>query len=208
MGTCVYIDGYNLYYGALKGTAHRWLDLEALCRALLPRDDLVRVRYFTARVAGRDDPQTPARQDAYLRALATLPLVTIHEGHFLTSVKRMRLAHPPPGGPATVEVIKTEEKGSDVNLASYLLRDGFRGEYDTAAVISNDSDLAEPIRMVQSELGLQVGILSPRKQLSVTLQKTNPAFHRRINRSHVAVSQLPDPVTDSAGRLIVKPPGW
>lgn len=120
-------------------------------------------RYFTARVAARpNNPQVPARQDAYLRALATLPLVTVHEGSFLTKPVRMPLAHPPQGGPVTVEVIKTEEKGSDVNLAAYLLLDGFRGDYDTAVVISNDSDLAEPIRMVQSELGLRAGIYSPR----------------------------------------------
>ena len=35
--THVYIDGFNLYYGALKGTPYKWLDLEALCRKLMPR---------------------------------------------------------------------------------------------------------------------------------------------------------------------------
>ena len=73
MATIVYIDGFNLYYGAVKGTANKWLDLEVLCRRLLPKDNLVKIRYFTALVAIRpSDPQQPARQQAYLRALATL----------------------------------------------------------------------------------------------------------------------------------------
>ena len=209
MATSVYIDGFNLYYGALKGRPGKWLDLQALCRALLPRDEITRIRYFTARAAARPhDLQVPVRQDAYLRALATLPLVTIHEGRFLTTTVRMALAQPRPGWPATVEVIKTEEKGSDVNLASYLLLDGFRQAYDTAVVISNDSDLAEPIRMVSTELGRHVGIYSPRERLSVTLREAGQAFHRRINPSAVTHSQLPDPVIDAAGRRIAKPASW
>ena len=54
----------------------------------------------------------------YLRALATMPHVSVRLGHFLTSTVRMPLVAPPPGGPRTVEVIKTKEKGSDVNLAT------------------------------------------------------------------------------------------
>jgi hypothetical protein len=68
----VYIDGFNLYYGCLEGTACRWLDLEALCRRLFPRDTIHRIRYFTAIVSARpSDPQQPQRQQAYLRALNT-----------------------------------------------------------------------------------------------------------------------------------------
>jgi hypothetical protein len=111
----VYIDGFNLYYGALKGTPYKWLDVVALARRLVPNDRLGAVRYFTARVRPHPgDPQQPQRQQAYLRALGALPLVTIHLGHYLSHVTRMPLADPRPGGPRTVEVIKTEEKGSNV----------------------------------------------------------------------------------------------
>jgi hypothetical protein len=34
----VYIDGFNLYYGALKRTPYKWLDLALLARTLLPTD--------------------------------------------------------------------------------------------------------------------------------------------------------------------------
>jgi len=120
--TNVYVDGFNLCYGCLKGTPYKWLDLDAMCRRLLPKHELSRIRYFTAIISARPlDPSGPVRQQAYLRALATMPHVSIHLGHFLTSHVRMPLAVPPARGPRTVEVIKTEEKGSDVNLATYLL---------------------------------------------------------------------------------------
>lgn len=211
MGTSIYIDGFNLYYGALKGTKYKWLDLEQLCKRLFPRDDIATIRYFTARVSARpDDPRSPQRQDAYLRAVGSLPLVSVHEGHFLSHVVRMPLAFPPSQGPKTVQVVKTEEKGSDVNLATYLLRDGFRELYDTAVVISNDSDLAEPIRVVKDELCLAVGIVNPHPpaRRSRKLQGLGPTFFKQIRESALRESQLPDPVHLTDGRSVRKPGGW
>jgi uncharacterized LabA/DUF88 family protein len=164
MSTNIYIDGFNLYYGALRRTPHRWLDLEALCRRLLPKDDINRIRYFTARITARpDDPQQSQRQETYLRALRTLPAVRIHYGRFLTHTVRTALAEPPPRGPKTVEVVKTEEKGSDANLASHLLPDAFKGSCEVAVVISNDSDLRVPIRIAEKELGIRVGVINPHR---------------------------------------------
>lgn len=99
MATNVDIDGFNLYYGAVNGTPNKWLDLEALCHRLLPKDDIKRIRYFTATVSARPgDPQQPQRQQTYLRALTTLPPVSIHYGHFLTHSVRMPLVNPPTAG--------------------------------------------------------------------------------------------------------------
>ena len=162
MPTIVYIDGFNLYYGALRDALYKWLDLEALCRRLLPKDAINRIRYFTARITARpDDPQQAQRQETYLRALRTLPLVSIHYGHFLTHHVRMPLASPHRGRSRTALVVKTEEKGSDVNLASHLLLNAFKQACDTAVVISNDSDLRVPIRIAEQELGVRVGIIYP-----------------------------------------------
>ena len=70
--------------------------------------------------------------------------------------------HPPPAtGPKTVQVMKSEEKGSDVNLATYLLVDAFDDEYETAVVVTNDSDLAEPIRLVRQKFKKKVLVLHP-----------------------------------------------
>ncbi len=70
-----------------------------------------------------------------------------------------------------VKVIKTEEKGSDVNMATHLLRDGFRNEYQAAVMITNDSDLLEPVRIVRQELGFTIGILNPHQRASRVLAR-------------------------------------
>ena len=72
--TIVYIDGFNLYYGAVKGTPYKWLDLRRMCQLLLPPNDIRRIKYFTARVIARpNDPNQPTRQETYLRALRSIP---------------------------------------------------------------------------------------------------------------------------------------
>ena len=105
-----------------------------------------------------------------------------------------------------VWVDKTEEKGSDVNLASHLLHDGFKGLYDTAVIISNDSDLTEPVRMVRQVLNLQVGIINPHETHSKTLQM-HASFVKRIRQRHLIESQFSNPMTDSKG-VFHKPQGW
>ncbi|MGH2583895.1 MAG: NYN domain-containing protein [Dehalococcoidia bacterium] len=207
MRTNVYIDSFNLYYGCLKGTPHRWLDLDALCRRLLPRNQINRIRFFTARVKDRPhDPQQSARQDTYFRALRTIPHLEIHEGNFLTAVTSMPLAVPPPTGPKTVRVIKTEEKGSDVNLATYLLLDGFQGDYEVAVVMSGDTDLVEPIAVVQKHLNLRVGVLNPHPRRSAELAKV-ATFYKPIGRKVLPRCQFSNPLTDHQGTFH-KPAGW
>lgn len=205
--TIVYVDGFNFYYGAVKGTPHKWLDFEALCRRLLPNDDIIKIRYFTARISSQpNDPRQVNRQETYLRALATLPLVEIHYGRFVTRTVRMPLANPPKVGPQTVEVRRTEEKGSDVNLAAFLLRDAFQGQCDTAVVISNDSDLAEAVRLAQTDGGVKVGVVNPHpaRRRSARLHGT---FFKQLRPGVLAQTQLPPVVYDARGP-IHKPSGW
>ncbi len=210
MRTNVYVDGFNLYYGCLKGTPYRWLDLEALCARLLTNNRVHRIRYFTARVSARPNKaHDPVHQDKYLRALATLPTVSIHLGSFLTKPTKMPLALPRPGGPKFADVLKTEEKGSDVNLATYLLADAFRGDAAAFVVVSNDSDLTEPIRIVRHELGKVVGVINPHppNKRSRALLSCKPTFFKQIRRGALAASQFPETLTDATG-TITKPAGW
>jgi hypothetical protein len=190
----IYVDAFNLYYGCLRGTPYKWLNLEALATALVPKDEVRRIRYFTALVSARpDDPQQAQRKQTYLRALATVPKVSLHLGHYLSHPVRMPLAHPLPGGPATVEVVKTEEKGSDVNLATYLLLDAFQNDCEVALVITNDSDLKEPIALAQSVLGISVGVANPHppQRRSRALQ---PTFFKQIRP--VSTGSKPVPAGD------------
>ncbi|MGH3924843.1 MAG: NYN domain-containing protein, partial [Pseudonocardiaceae bacterium] len=210
MRTNVYVDGFNLYYGCLKDTPYRWLDLDALFARMLPKNDVQRVRYFTARVAARPGKlHDPVHQNTYLRALATLPRVSIHLGHFLTKPATMPLANPPTAGPKFAEVLRTEEKGSDVNLATYLLADAFRRDAEAFVIVSNDSDLTEPMRIVCHELGMVVGILNPQppQKRSRALLSCKPTFFKQIRASVLATSQFPPRLTDSNG-MITKPVGW
>lgn len=144
MITNVYVDGFNLYYRALKPyPQYKWLDLAKLSQALLPDHQIKHIRYFTAVVDQRQgDPQQQIRQQAYLRALRTIPNLSIHYGQFKTRTLRRPLAEPVRGFSGSVLVKTTEEKGTDVNLATYLIMDGYDGEYEQALIISNDSYLA------------------------------------------------------------------
>jgi NYN domain len=177
-----------------------------MCELLLPRDEIACIRYFTALVKPRpEDPQQGQRQQTFLRALRTLPNVTIHLGTFLSNPTRMPLARPTHRA-RTAEVIKTEEKGSDVNLASLLLADGFRGKYEVAVVISNDSDLVLPIQIVRDELGLPVGVVNPRGHPSRELLVVS-TFFKRIRPGLLRASLFPEMLRDAQG-TISKPTSW
>lgn len=205
--TNIYVDGFNLYYGSVKGTAYKWLNLAELCRYLLPkRYEIHRIQYFTAIVQPRPgNPHQADRQRIFIRALQTIPNLTVHYGQFLVTYPRMPLAHPPAIGPRTVEVVKTEEKGSDVNLATYLVSDAYEKDFEAAVIITDDSDLAEPIHLVRTRLGYHVTVLSPRGT-SRKLSQVATRF-RRITTEALAHSQFPPTLTDAHG-TITKPRGW
>ena len=207
MRTYIYVDGFNLYYGALRNTPYKWLDLSELFRLLLPKDQILKIKYYTAKVKPRPhDPHAPVRQQIYLRALRTIPNLSIHHGHFLSQTVPMPLASSTQSPPKRVKVIKTEEKGSDVNLATHLVRDGFRNEYELAVLVTNDSDLLEPIRIVRNELQLRVGIINPHKKASQALVP-HATFVKRIRPGLLAKCQFPNQLTDKKGTFH-KPATW
>ncbi len=209
MRVAVYVDGFNLYYRALDKTPFKWLDLRSLAADLLdPSDQVEIIRYFTARVSGRSDHDQPRRQQVYLNALKTIPGITIHFGHFLTKTKWRPLVNPVPGGPRYAEVHDTEEKGSDVNLATHLIHDGWKDRYDAALVMSQDTDLVEPIRIVRQELNKVVGLvwLDGRKPGGKLVGVAS--FVRQITHARLAAAQLPSPIMGRTGHLIYKPESW
>lgn len=227
MSTIVYIDGFNFYYGCLKFSPWKWLDLSAFCRLRLPSNQVYKIKYFTARIQPRSDPRQATRQQVYLRAVATLPDVEVHYGHFLASPKLLPLARTVPGHPGFVsgpiqyaEVMNTEEKGSDVNLATHLVVDGFQGAYDMAVVISNDSDLAYPVSVVRRTLKRQIGVIAP--LLDPDTRPLPPKFRPRVlsrelslaasfcwtvDPVQLATAQFPLRLYDAKG-IIRKPAEW
>ncbi len=226
MRTGLYVDGFNLYYGAAKNTRFKWVNVVALAETVLPGLSVSYTRYFTALVkAGSLNPQQLQRQQTYLRALQTLPNLTVHLGHYLRSEVMMPMATPPP---AFAKVVKMEEKGSDVNLATYMLVDAFRDQCDQVVVITNDSDLAEPVRIIHRDLKKRVLVLNPHSvdtaaRASVRTGRKVPArpsvtlgraAHRvKDIRSDgpscaMALSQFSPTLMDAQGRTIHKPDTW
>jgi uncharacterized LabA/DUF88 family protein len=218
----VYIDGFNLYNGALKGTSYRWLDLHAFAVKLCPADNVIKVKFFTAQVDRRfDDPQQPVRQRIYWRALRTLPSVEIVEGHFKTRTTRLpeeasvaiietaiKAGRSVAGlSPKFVQVRRSEEKGTDVNIATHLVHDAHMNRFDGAILVSNDSDLAEAVRIVCHELGKPVHIFRPSTaRPNAKLQSVATTFNN-IDVAHFKASQLPLNLVDARGPF-AKPPTW
>lgn len=220
MRTIVYIDGFNLYYRMQKDRPSlKWVNPLRMASAVLdPVHQITQVNYYIARVSARaHDPLAPARQATYLNALATVPEIKVHEGSFMTSEPWMALAAPlqtKPNNyvwtlpaPATVKVMKSEEKGSDVNLGVHLVRDAFTNAFDVAVVITNDSDLVEPIRIATQEVGKRVGLLVPVKYPTQSLMNV-ASFYLRLRPGHLAAAQFPSPIALPDGTQITKPATW
>jgi uncharacterized LabA/DUF88 family protein len=178
-----------------------------MCELLLPKNTVVEIKYFTALVSARpNDPDQPVRQQLYLRALRTVPGLSIHLGHFLTYEVTMPLVVAPGQRQTYARVVKTEEKGSDVNLGTHLLHDAHMGRFDVGVVVSNDSDLLEPIRIVRGRLGKTVGILNPHPNPSRALLP-HIDFIKQIRVGVPGASQFPATMHDATSTFH-KPSGW
>lgn len=205
----VYIDGFNLYFRALRNTPYRWLNLDKMSSLLMGGAAINQIKYFTALVKPRPaDPEESKRQRQYLRALKTLPNLQIIKGTFRSQTKYRPLAKEvPPLAPGTiVPVINSEEKGSDVNLAVHLVHDAHAGNFDVAVVVSNDSDLAEAIRIANGLPKVRAGLANPAEYPAYDLRDC-AAFYKKIRKGLLAASQFPDKLADTDGEIL-KPKTW
>ena len=140
--------------------------------------------------------------------MQTLPGFEAHFGRFQAQTKVRPLAKPVPGLPAYVDVLDSQEKGSDVNLATRLLVDGFNGAYEHAIVVTNDADLATPMRYVRDGLRLPVTVVNPDRKANTPKDLQNAVTRvKRLWKSHLRRSQLPSSVKDGQG-AITKPARW
>lgn len=203
--TIVYVDGFNFYYGAARPIGERWIDLASLSETRLPRNRIVEVRPYSAMVSERPgDPGKPIRQATYHRALLTRPLMRLVLGHFLAHRRRMPLAAKPS---ERVEVLHTEEKGTDVDLATDLVHDAHLGRFEIAVVVSNDGDLERPIAVVAEDLDLPVGLVNPQRHRQSRTLARHARFIKTIRPGDLRGSRLPDRIEDRHG-VILRPDGW
>lgn len=198
-----YIDGFNLYFGLKQAGFKRyyWLDVAALGQHLLkPGQTLVATHYFTARI--RDNGRNVAdqkRQNDYLEALA---VQGVHRqfGHYLEKVRECRACH------ATWP--DYEEKMTDVNIAIQLMTDAFDDAFDTALVISGDSDLVTPIRRVRERFAnKRVIVAFPPRRHSKALKQTANG-HLAIGEDKLRASQLPEHIAKPDGFVLHRPASW
>jgi uncharacterized LabA/DUF88 family protein len=208
MRTYVYVDAFNLYFGALKGTSYKWLNIEKLCQSILDtQNKIVGIKYFTAHVSStHDDPYKAIHQQLYLRALSKeCKNLQIIKGQYTTHIVKKRLVTPI-NGSKFAEVYHRTEKGSDVNLAVHLVNDAWLNQYDCGVVISGDSDLAESIKLARkTPIKKVIGVLAPGKRGMSKELIREASFIRSISRSALAASQFPTTISNSS---ITKPSDW
>jgi uncharacterized LabA/DUF88 family protein len=199
----IYIDGFNFYYGVIKDTNHKWLDLQRYFTLLRQADDIQVIRYFTAMVDGSDR----TNQEVYIRALTSLPLVRVVLGRFkLKRVKcQVGCGHT---GDRLFQI--PEEKRTDVNIAVSMVDDAHRNLAERFILVSGDSDLVPAVHLL-TKMGKEVLVYIPARdatrgaaaelRTAATRAKTLPCT--LLQHSH-----LPAKVPDGSGGTIDKPTGW
>lgn len=231
----VYVDGLNLYKGALSGKPSlKWLDLVSLSKKILQSSSLGNIYFFTSPMKIRfKNDLSPERQSTYLRVLRQQGIKvvsgkTVKYEKWLRHTESHRRKFVQPAmprflgisslainsswGAASPDIPKSKmllysEKASDVNLSSYLLRDSLLGYCDEALVISGDSDLFLPIAF-SVEMGVKVSVAVPNKvQLSSRLKNVASNFDF-LNFDILKNSQLPRPFKSPRGSLIFPPKDW
>jgi uncharacterized LabA/DUF88 family protein len=197
-----YVDGFNLYHGLKAGYGRRyhWLDLQALVRSLLrPGQELLEVQYFTARV--RDNPDAELRQALYLQALMSHSLrVRLIEGRFQDKLRECLNCG--------ARWMVYEEKETDVNIAIAMLTDAVRDRYDTALLVSADSDLRPVVAAVKHlRTGKRIIAAFPPRRRSRDLAQAVDGY---VSVSHFKVrnAQLPPEIVTKGGLRLTRPAYW
>jgi uncharacterized LabA/DUF88 family protein len=196
-----YIDGFNLYYGLRdKGLKWAyWLDLPKLIRLFLkPDQKLVQTKYFTTIVSS--PPDKHKRQATYIEALQTLPDLSIQYGHYLSNtVTCFKCSH---------TYTTYHEKKTDVNIATELIIDTFEDRYQTAFLVTADSDLSTPLQVIRSHFpAKKVILLFPPGRSSKELMRRADGY-KYIAAAKLSKSLLPDQVVKPNGYTLSRPPLW
>jgi uncharacterized LabA/DUF88 family protein len=151
-----YIDGFNLYFGMVEAGLEncKWLNIEKLVKSYLTTNqDLVAIKFFTSRIS--HNPQKQKRQSTYLEALETTSVKIIYGLYKAKNIECDNCGH---------NWFVSNEKMTDVNIATHLIIDAFHDVFDTAILISGDSDLVPPIKAVHQNF--------PQKAVSVFFPPT------------------------------------
>ena len=229
MKTICYVDGFNLFYGCLKHSEFKWLDLVHLIKNQIlhsqsPQSELIVVKFFTANIraklASRGSLAEKSQQD-YHRALERCypDKIKIIKGYYSTPKQEWMLNYvKPPSKAQRVPVWRMEEKQTDVNIAIEAYRDAAKGNAEHQVFISNDSDLEPALNAIKEDFSdIQIGLIMPvrfNNESGVTKQHDNKRLskhadwtRRYITEDELSASQLPVKVPTKK-KPIIKPEYW
>lgn len=233
--TRIYIDGYNFYYGCLRGTPYKWLDLLPLFEKHILPSVLVTdshgqirasqllefpsIKYFTAKIiesvarAG-DSVSSQARYHTALRKLHDGRIELI-EGYYAVNKMKVKIVDPedPDKAPRECQEIqawKVEEKQSDVNLALQAYHDSITGQIDHAVIVTNDTDIAPALEMIRAHTDVRIGVVVPtsgqNRSANTDLIKFAHWKREHINSGELAACQLPRVIPGR--KPTIKPESW
>jgi uncharacterized LabA/DUF88 family protein len=196
----VYIDGFNLYFGIKEAEFPncKWLDIKSMAKDLLLNNQIIiDIKYFTSRVS--NDPEKQKRQGTFIEALENTG-VKIYYGHYKTTQFHCRSCG------ATWS--NYNEKMTDVNIATQLILDAYKDNYDMAMLISGDSDLVPPIKAIHETFpGKRVFAAFPPKRLNRSITVVTKGY-LVIGRKMLSEHQLPLEIKKRDGFIINKPDVW
>jgi 6-hydroxy-3-succinoylpyridine 3-monooxygenase len=230
--TRVYVDGYNLYYGCLKNTADKWLDLRALVARILanvPYEQggervahelcIPAVKYFTAPILSsfaRSEDSVPCQAQYHTALRGHLGNdVQIITGYYDARPARahMWIEGKAAGESPLIDVWKLEEKQSDVSLALHAFCDAVLNEVDQIVVMTNDSDFVPTMQMIRQYTSVVIGLIAPiregdgRSRVNRELSKHAHWTRAHILNAEFAASHLPPMVRIKSG-TVHKPLSW
>lgn len=202
----IYIDGFNLYYGAVKNTPWKWLNIEKYFELLRPHDIIQTIKYFTARISGSHQPN----QEVFIEALLTLDKIQIIYGLFKLKKVKCLVKNCKYGGTKVFNV--PEEKRTDVNIAAHMLEDAFYNRCDKLILVTGDSDLVPAIKAVKKIFqNKKIIVYIPannKKRGAATEIRGASDRHKTLPNNLLSKAQFPNQITDNNGKLIQKPSSW
>jgi len=196
----VYIDGFNLYFGMIEaGFNHcKWLDVEKLVKSYLTSNqELINIKFFTSRIS--HNPQKQKRQNAYLEAIETTNVKIIYGLYKAKNIECENCGH---------NWLVSNEKMTDVNIATHIIIDAYQDKYDTAILISGDSDLVPPIKAVHENFSTKsVSVFFPPCRHNNTVAGAAKGS-QIIGRKKLVDNQFENEILKQDGFILQKPKEW
>jgi hypothetical protein len=195
-----YVDGFNLYFGMLEAGLSdlKWLNIMGLCSSFMSADqELVGVKYFTSNI--KNDPPKEKRQRTFLSAIEHTGVRIIRGKYEDKDVEC---------GDCGKIWQRSNEKMTDVNIATQLILDAIDDRYDLAILITGDSDIVPAINIVNNRYSPKfVSVFFPPHRSNVSVQDAAHGW-QVLGRKRLKDYQLPDTIELEDGFVIEKPTAW